>query len=181
MKELWFIAVETFGPSHEGWEKYIQWSKLTQLKEVVGLDCSLCPAVIRELSEEDWDHVVAENFLICYFRDREYLTSRTRDVADKHILGVVLEPDTDEESRLVSNGKFLGYDLIERQTNISALTNCQGFPESFDNRELNEFGLLPDYLRARQIQRALLTNNPEEPHANTDLWAIWKLQDSVES
>jgi hypothetical protein len=45
MKEFWFIAVETFGPAHEGWEKYIQWSKLTQLKEVVDLDCSLCPAV----------------------------------------------------------------------------------------------------------------------------------------
>jgi len=181
MKELWFISVETFGPSNEGWEKYIQWSKLTQLKEVVGLDCSLCPAVIRELSEEDWDHVVAENFLICYFRDREYLTSRTRDVADKHILGVVLEPDTDERSRIVKDGEFLGYDLIERQTSISALTNCQGFPESFDNQELNEFGLLSEYLRARQIQHALSTNNPEEPHANTDLWAIWKLQDSVVS
>jgi len=177
MKELWFVAVEKFDPLHEGWKKYIEWSRLSQLKEVISLDCSLCPAVVREALEEDWDHIAEEVFIGFYFRDREYLMSRTKNTMDKNLLAVVLEPDSDNQTRNIERGCFIGYDLIERESGISALTNCGGFPESFENQELNEFGLIPEYLRAKEVQAALLINNPDEPHANTELWAIWKLEE----
>jgi len=35
---------------------------------------------------------------------------------------------------------FVGYDLIEEQTQISALTNCGGFPDVSATNELNRFG-----------------------------------------
>lgn len=177
MNELWFVAVAKFGSSHEGWKKFIEWSKLSQLREVIGLDCSLCPAMIKEASEEDWNHIVTEVFIGFYFRDREYLTNRTKNKINKNLLAVVLEPDSDDQARKIRGGHFLGYELIERESGISALTNCSGFPESFENQELNEFGLIPEYLRAKQVQTALLINNPDEPHANTELWAIWKLEE----
>ena len=72
---------------------------------------------------------------------------------------------------------FLGYDLIDSVSGISALTNCGGFSESFDNQELNRYGLISEYPRAKQIQTALLINNPDEPHADTEFWAIWKLEE----
>jgi hypothetical protein len=30
----WYIATETFTPRHEGWPKYIAWSRLTQFPDV---------------------------------------------------------------------------------------------------------------------------------------------------
>lgn len=179
MKEIWYTAVESFSPSHNGWREYIEWANLPQLTEVIGLDAILCPSVVSELSKEDWEHVVTEDYLLDYFRDREYLEKRTGDVADKHILAVVLEPESEQRNRPIPSGDFIGYDLVERQTGISALTNCQGFPDSIDNEELNQYGLLSDYKRARQVQQALLDNHPNEPHADTDLWAVWKLKDGA--
>lgn len=176
-KGLWFIAVEKFDPSDEGWKKFVEWSGLVQLSEVIGLDSLLCPGVIKEASKEDWDHMVAGAFGGFYFRDRAYLADRTKSINNKHLLAVVLEPDSDEQPRKIQGGHFLGYDLIDSVSGVSALTNCGGSPESFDNQELNEYGLISEYPRAKQIQTALLINNPDEPHADTEFWAIWKLED----
>ena len=176
-KGLWFIAVEKFDPSDEGWKKFIEGSGLVQLSEVIGLDSLLCPAVIKEASKEDRDHMVVGAFGGFYFRDRAYLTNRTKNMINKHLLAVVLEPDSDDQTRKIQGGHFLGHDLIDSVSGISALTNCGGFPGSFDNQELNKYGLISEYLRAKQIQAALLINNPDEPHADTELWAIWKLEE----
>lgn len=177
MKELLFVAVEKFDPSHEGWKKFIEWSKLLHLTEVISLDCSLCPPVVKKALAEDWNHIADEVFIGFYFRDRDYFMNRTKNIRNRNLLAVVLEPDSDDQTRNIEGGCLLGYDLIERDSGISALTNCGGFPESFDNEELNQFGLMPDYVRAKQVQVALLANNPDEPHANTELWAIWKLRE----
>jgi hypothetical protein len=178
--EVWFVAVETFGPGDGGWHKYIEWSRLSQLTRVIGLDDSLCPSVIREPSDQDWRHLVTGDFLgVKYFRDRDYLVARTKAIKNKEVLAVVLEPDAEQRWRPVPDGQFLGYELLERRGTTSALTNCQGFPGSFDNRELNQYGLISDYDRAKQVQRRLLEENPGEPHADTDLWAIWRLHDDA--
>jgi hypothetical protein len=71
---------------------------------------------------------------------------------------------------------FIGYDLVEEITQISALTNCGGFPDCFCNAELNRFGLLDRFDRATEIRRHLLEHHPKEPHANCELYAIWRLQ-----
>lgn len=178
MNEVWYIAVEKFGPGHKAWEGYVQWANLPQLRELVCLDVLLCPNVIRELSDEDWDYVTLDDDSAMFFRDRRYLTSRVSEISNKQILAVVKEPSSDQSTRLVDDFEFAGYDLAE-SGGVSALTNCGGYPESFDNGELNEFGLLPAYPRARQVQQALYQNNPSDDHADTDLWAIWRLRNDV--
>lgn len=51
--DIGFIAVETFIPS----SNYIDWSKLYHLKEVVSIDCALCPR-ITEYSEDDYSYIL---------------------------------------------------------------------------------------------------------------------------
>lgn len=177
MKEMWFVAVERFDPSDGGWKKYIEWSGLVQLREVISLDSMLCHLVIDDPLKEDYGHMPDETMDIFLFRDREYLADRVKNIANKHLLAVVLEPGPDDHDRQIQGGYFVGYDLVERDSGISALTNCGGFPVSFENQELNEYGLISEYGRAKKVQTALVINNPDEPHAQTELWAIWKLED----
>jgi hypothetical protein len=72
---------------------------------------------------------------------------------------------------------FMGYDLIEESTQISALTNCGGFPETFSNDELNRYGLISDFVRACEVKKLLPRHHPEEHHSKCELYAIWRLAD----
>jgi hypothetical protein len=74
----------------------------------------------------------------------------------------------------VDGFEFVGYDLVEAQTGVSALTNCGGFPDVFANAELSVYGLLTDFSRARDVSVNLRSLNPEEPHANCDMWTIFR-------
>ncbi len=77
MLKIWYTARQKFDPSDgQAWLDYIRWSKLTQLTEVVSLDTILCPSVINELTAEDWQRNVQENYHIFFFRDLDYLLSR---------------------------------------------------------------------------------------------------------
>ncbi|TKD48058.1 MAG: hypothetical protein E5W98_03195 [Mesorhizobium sp.] len=71
---------------------------------------------------------------------------------------------------------FLGYDLLDQDVSISALTNCGGFPDVFANTELSDVGLIPDFDRAVEIRDHLRGMHPSEYHANCDLWAISRWQ-----
>jgi len=59
--------------------------------------------------------------------------------------------------------KFMGYDLIEEFTRISALTNCGGFPKAFLNNDLNKSGLIKSYEQAILIQKSLLNSTRGRP------------------
>ena len=72
----------------------------------------------------------------------------------------------------------MGYDLIEEQTQISALTNCGGFPDVFRNDELNSVGLIENFDRGSEVQRLLARRHPEEPHAQCELYAVWRLNET---
>lgn len=174
-----FIATAPFDPSTgDTWAQYMQWAKIPQLTEVVGLDCLLCGRILDALNDEDWKHVIPEGYGFGYFADLDYLLARVADVPRKNILGLYRNPT--EHIDTAPGGErrfaFLGYDLIEDATLISALTNCGGFPESFSNGELNQYGLLPAFARASQVKDSLRRHYPLEPHADCELYAIWRLQ-----
>ncbi len=69
----------------------------------------------------------------------------------------------------------MGYDLIEEETQISALNNCGGFPKVFANDELNKYGLLDGFERTREVRRLLAQQYTDEHHAKCELYAIWRL------
>jgi hypothetical protein len=174
-----YVATERFGPEDgDRWDHYIQWAKIPALTEVVGLDCMLCRRLLDEINDEDWKHIVIESFRSGYFYHLDYLLARVADLKRRNILGVYRNPDHHiSEPPGSREFVFMGYDLIDEQTQISSLTNCGGFPEVFSNEELNACGLLPEFARATEVRRLLKEAFPKEPHAQTELYAIWRLNE----
>jgi len=171
----WFIATEKFDPSEAGWPKYIAWSGLKQLDEVVSLDMSLCPTVLPDIKPEYWNHIVNEDFMLHFFTDLDYLRGETVTISRNNLLCVFRNPPAHPTAAQVPGGfEFIGYDLVERDSGISALTNCGGFPKAFSNNELSEKGLLIEHERSRTVQLALMREYPNEPHADCKLWAIFR-------
>ncbi|RAZ89229.1 hypothetical protein DPM33_19975 [Mesorhizobium hawassense] len=172
-----YIATEKFDPSHgTGWKEYIEWSRLTQLTEVVTLDGMLCPAVLGEIKDSYWPHIVNEDFMLGFFLDLDFLLSELPDTRDLNILGVIRKPSEDVSSLTWDGFAFLGYDLMDKAVGNSALSNCGGFPDVFANMELSSVGLLEDFDRAVEIHDLLHKTHPEERHADCDHWAIFRRQ-----
>lgn len=176
-----FIATERFDPADgEKWEKYFEWAKIPNLTEIVGLDSILCPHLPHEISDEDWLHVVNEDFRTDYFLHLDYLVERIKTQHRRNILGLYRNPTTHvSESPAVGDFTFMGYDLIEEQTQISALTNCGGFPDVFHNSELNCCGLILDFDRATEVKKLLAEKHPEEPHAQCEMYSVWLLNEET--
>jgi hypothetical protein len=174
-----FIATERFDPSDgKCWVNYFEWAKIPALTEVVSLDCSLCQHLVKDFTNEDWQHIVNEDFRLDYFCHLDYLLGRVRNGTRRNILGLYRNPKVHiTKAPAAEDFIFVGYDLIEEQTQISALTNCGGFPDVFANEELNACGLIPSFGRAIEVRRLLAEKHPEEPHAQCEMYAIWRLNE----
>ena len=172
----WYIATEPFtSRGGEAWTQYLAWSGLTQLDEVVSLDPMLCPTLLPQIKDEYWPHIVNEDFMLNFFTDLEFLLGQVSGITERNLLSVYRNPPTPLSPNLdLGRFEFLGYDLVDIQASASALTNCGGFPEVFDNRELSSKGLLTSHARALQVQSDLRAKHPEEPHANCHVWAIYR-------
>lgn len=177
--KIWYTARETYDSDYEvgfSWEKYIKWSKLTHLKELVSLDGILNGLVFEPNfdSEEDWKYIVTEErMIIQFFNSMDYVLEKTKGIDYFNLLAVIREPN-EEKRDLSIDFDFVGYDLIEIDGNVSALTNCSGFDESFLPSDLNGFGLINEWTKAKKIQEALRINNPEEHHADCYLYEVWR-------
>jgi hypothetical protein len=170
----WYIATKTFTPrGWEAWQKYVAWSGLAQLDEVVSLDPMLCPTVLPEVKNEYWPHIVNENFMLNFFVDLEFLLDQVLGIQERNLLCVYRNPASPPPPYAGPvSFEFLGYDLVDVEASASALTNCGGFPDVFDKGELSSKGLLTSHTRALQVQSELRTKHPEEHHANCHVWAI---------
>src|SRR5690242_13335274 len=125
----WFIATGRFTPScGEAWKKYVLWSGLHQLDEIVSLDPMLCPTLLPEIKRSYWPHIVNEAFMLNFFVDLEFLLAEVAAVHDKNVLCVYRNPPSPP---LPYQGEtafeFLGYDLVDIHGSASALSNCGGF------------------------------------------------------
>lgn len=170
----WFIATEPFTfRSGEAWEKYVAWSGLRHLDEVVSLDPMLCPTLLPEVKDEYWPHIVNEDFMLNFFVDLDFLLKQISSVHERNLLCVHRNPEG-PPPQYSGRMKFelLGYDLVDVHGSASALTNCGGFPDVFGNTELSPKGLLTSYGRALQVQADLRAKHPEEDHADCHVWAI---------
>ena len=175
--ETVFVAKRRFGPSAgESWARYVAWSGLTQLTELVSLDEILCPTVPETLVAADWEHNVHADYQTSYFRSLEYLRQRVASEARLDILGLLQNPSAEGVERVLLPGfEFVGFDLLDVHGDVSALTNCGGFEGVFAGTELSERGLLTDLERAYQVQRGLGALSPAQSHTECHVWAIWRL------
>ena len=174
----WFRALEQFGPADGArWDSYIAWSGLTQLDELVSLDGMLCPDILNEFDDGYWAHrpETPDSLHGWIVADLPYLLSRLPPNRPCNVLAVVRGGEG-PSSLAIEGTQFtrLGFDLIERGSSISALTNCGGFPDAFANQELSPKGLLTSMERAREVQALLRQRYPDEAHADCELWAIYR-------
>jgi len=175
---IWYLANQPFSPANGAeWNQYIEWSHLTQLKALVGLDGLLCKRPYNgQVEAEDWNHIVKRDFLLDYFHDLDYLLKKIGDRNDVQVLALEMNPT--EASVAAFQDKrftFLGYDLVWRMGAISALTNGGGYPLAFDNGELSEIGLVPHLARAEKIKADLRKNYLGGGHTDCNVWALWKM------
>jgi hypothetical protein len=172
-----FTARRRFGPEDgDRWTRYVAWSGLTQLRELVSLDTILCPAVPEQLIAADWEHNVHADYETDHFRSLPYLLERTASVSGVNVLAVLRSPSVAGLAAAALPGfVFAGFDVLDVHGDVSVLTNCAGFDDVFAPTELSPLGLLNDLGRAEQVRSRVLAAHPDEPHARCDLWAIWRL------
>ena len=170
-----FVAKRRFGPAQgEKWARYVNWSGLRHLPEVVTLDEILCPTVPAELLPADWEHNVHADYLTSYFHSLDYLAARVAGEADLNLLAVLQNPTPAHLDGANPPGfSFMGFDVVDVHGDVSALCNCGGFDEVFAKSELSDRGLLRDSARAYQVQRDLRTVYPGDSHTDCNVWALW--------
>jgi hypothetical protein len=160
------------------WESYISWSRLYHVKELITLDVLLnrrIPELEDSRKKEYWDYIWTENGIITdLFTSLDHVLRMTKRTERFNLLAVAKEPLEDCIGVRLDGFEFVGYELLDPITGISALTNCGGFDETFLTTELNPFGLVDDFEKAYDINRRLLENNPDNPHAITNVMAVWR-------
>lgn len=176
MKEIWYTAVEPFTPARSDWPRYIEETRRTQLEEVVSLDLLLCPSLVDDAEADDWSFA-ADYVHTGFFVDLDYLRERLEGVRHRNLLAVIYMPDREERDRVLQGAEFIGYDLVEDATGVSALTSGEGFGPTFASEELNRYGLLATFARAMEVRQALRDHAPDRYHDDTEVWAVWRLED----
>ncbi len=168
---------ESYNADVMSWDKYIEWSRLNQLIELVSLDGMLNEVLVEpdHNNADDWNEIITDDhYETGFFKTLEYVLSKVGNKGQFNLLTVAIEPTQDCTNIFIDNFEFIGYDLLDKDYSISALTNCGGFDETFLPAELNKFGLLDDYNKAYDIKDKLLKNNPGEHHADTNVIAVWR-------
>ena len=178
---IYYTARDTYDKIDNGngfsWDKYLEWSKLTHLTELVSVDCMLNEVLVEpdRKNEDDWKYIVTDDsYETGFFTLLDYVLRKMKPRERFNLLAVVIEPRQDCKNVKLDDFEFVGYDLLDQEYGNSALTNCGGFDESFLPTDLNRFGLIEDYEKAYDIKQSLLANNPDEHHADTNVIAIWR-------
>lgn len=118
------------------------------------------------------------SFDCCLFEHLPVLRREIEVPCPEHqYLAVIIEPLAPPNAEVAQDGRFTfcGYDLIEEQTQISAITNCGGgFSNVIPYSTLNQWGLFCRHTAAKKAQRRLLQAWPDEPHADCVIVEIWR-------
>ncbi len=114
---FWYTAKNTYNPFFEdgtGWKKYIEWSKLTHLKELVSLDTILCELAFdpNYESEEIYKHIILdEHYVTDLFNSFNYVLKNVEGKSNFNFLAVVKEPEQECNNIFLNDFDFVGYDL----------------------------------------------------------------------
>jgi len=179
--DYWYTATETYDKDHDSdgfsWTKYIEFSKLTHLTELVSLDGSLNSLIFEPDRSEngDWDFIVTDDlYETGLFNSLDFVLKKVKDKTRFNLLTVIKEPTEKCERIEIPDFEFVGYDLLDKDYSTSALSNCGGFYETFQSTDLNHFGLIDSYDKAFDIRDRLFKNNPMEHHADCYVFGLWR-------
>jgi hypothetical protein len=159
------------------WNGYLEWSKLAHLSELVSLDGMTNETLVEPDYDDgdDWNFIHNDGkYLTHFYTTVDYVFKRMKAQDKFNLLTVVIEPDRDCKDIPIDGYEFVGYDLLDKEYGNSALTNCGGFDETFLPSDLNDKGLIDAFVKAYDIKKRLLENNPNEHHADTNVIAVWR-------
>lgn len=160
----------------ESWEKYIKFSGLNQIEDFCSLDANLNDSVFTPKSDEDWKNCVYEDNKIDMITNIEFAKKISKDHIGSKIFGLILDPIN---SSTTENTNLLGFDILDEYYSNSLLTNCDGFPDIFDNQIINRFGLLNDIEKAYEIRDKLRKEYEDDSHAGAcEVIAIYDFRNS---
>ena len=177
--EIYYTALKTYDSDNKtgfSWKEYLNFSEIEHLKELVSLDGILnALAFIPDLdSTEEWNYIINNDGMVMFFfNNLDYVLSKVEHLEFFNLLAVIKEPSKNR-ANLGDDYDFIGYDLIDKKGDVSALTNCGGFDETFLPSELNTFGLISEYDKAKKIVTALPINSPDEEHIDCNLYEVWR-------
>jgi len=178
---FWYAARATFDRLSQNieftWDKYIEWSKLYHLTELVSVDGCLNEDLVKPnlKNDDNWNFIIIDEYYHTgFYTTADYVLKNMKPQDKFNFLTVVKNPDEKCEAIQVKDFEFIGYDLLDYAYDISALTNCGGFDETFSSNELNQFGLLSEFEKTYDVKKRLLENNPEEHHADCNVIAVWR-------
>ena len=175
MSRWLFTIRERFTPSMvDRWNGYCGFSGFGDITELVTLDSIMCPDVITELCDDDWQYNVHEDFRTELFRDADYLLKRQPlDPTMHQLIGACEHPDGSES--MPDGFTFCGYDIMDSYFGNSTLTNCGPIPEAFTPRDVNRYGLVEKLDAALTIRDTMRRLQPDDPHlGKCDVWLLSK-------
>ncbi|EMB16311.1 hypothetical protein RE6C_02955 [Rhodopirellula europaea 6C] len=154
------------------WNGYRRFSGFDDITELVTLDSMMCPDVITDLCDDDWQHNIHEDFRTGLFRDADYLLHRQPLDPSLHQLIATCERPDGSES--IPHGfAFCGYDIMDSYFGNSTLTNCGPIPEAFTPRDVNRYGLVEKLDAALKIRDTMRRLQPDDPHlGECDVWLL---------
>ncbi len=119
----WFIATQPFGPEDgERWLKYVEWSGLTQLEELVCLDGTLCRPILRETKNEYWPHIVNEDFMLDFFVDFDFSGALSAGAPVK----VMRDDSAEVEVKRMMPGAAVKYELSAERSGFIVIVPPAG-------------------------------------------------------
>ena len=152
-----YTIVEDFGPElGEAWFNYNEWRGL-DFSRFDSLDGILRPSLFDPTTDEDWNHVVCEDFALSHLTDFLYAQKKHRKIGSGSLVAFSYENHDETHKR------FVGYDIIDGYCDVSLLTNW-GNDLDFINQALGSNALLPRIQQAQTIHQQLLKDHSDDNH-----------------
>src|SRR5687767_5901126 len=99
--EIWFTARKKFDEQHsepDFWGRYINWARLFQVKELVGLDCSLSEPAFKFDAQDPSTYeylIIDELYSTDLFNSLQYVLSKIAGTTGFNLLAVQKNPECD--------------------------------------------------------------------------------------
>src|SRR3954464_4455142 len=83
-----YTIIESFSPSDgERWTKYCAWRGIN-FERFDSIDGILRPSLCSKPSDEDWPHILKEDFMLHYFTDLEYAQKKKAKIGYGDLVGI---------------------------------------------------------------------------------------------
>jgi hypothetical protein len=154
---MFFTIIETFSPQDgERWTSYCAWRGV-QFERFDSIDGILRPNLFTPRSEEEWRHVVGEDFKIHFIIDRPFAEAAHRAIGRGEVVGVGFEDHREDDP------SFLGYDILDGFCDVSLLTNW-GNDRAFLTQALGPNALVPSFEVAQCLKERILKEFSHDQH-----------------